>query len=161
MKLIAVSLSSGIYMVTVIAGNGKLVAVSLEGNIYVLGDADGRAKTEPTGLAADFGNEKVDGLNSKPAASARGSETLKPEASASGSGTWEADEIAFAKAKELISQGDPSGYAIWIGARDPSALNAIVQASKFEQMIVVDEDQNRIDELRRNWDAVMNSFAWP
>ncbi|HUP81945.1 MAG TPA: hypothetical protein VM260_25565 [Pirellula sp.] len=124
-----------------IAGNGKLVAVSSEGNIFVLGDADGTAKTEPTELTPDSDNRRVLSSNSKPVASA-----INPE-------FGEAGGTAYAKAKELLSHGDPSGYAIWFGARDTSVLDAIVQSSSFEQMIVVDEDPIRIDKLRRRWDA--------
>ncbi len=113
-----------------IAGNGKLVAVSLEGNIYVLGVAD-----------PDSDNRRVSSPNSKPVANA-----ISPE-------SGDAGGTAHAKAKELLSHGDPSGYAIWFGARDTSVLDAIVNSSSFEQMIVVDEDQNRIDKLRRSWDA--------
>ena len=121
-----------------IAGNGKLVAVSLDGNIIILGEPSGLAKIEPTSLAS--GSQEATNPNAK------------PEASAYGSASGIADDSVRTLAKELLSQGDASGFAIWFGARDRKTLDAIVESSAFEQMIVVDEDAKRIDPLRSDWD---------
>ena len=111
-----------------IAGNGKLVAVSMEGNIYVLGEV-GSKLTEPT---------------------------LEVARSSISSTNKTVDDTARIMAKELLSQGDASGYAIWLGVSDATnrnALNAIVATATFEQVIVVDGDAKRVEQLRRDWDS--------
>ena len=128
-----------------IAGSGKLVAVSLEGHVTILGDAAGLSKTEPTGFIAGSGNDA--NPNSKPEASANSS--IKNAFSLGQA----VDDFPKTKAQELLSQGDASGFAIWFGACDTTALHAIVESSTFEQMIVVDEDAKRVDKLRSDWDA--------
>lgn len=117
-----------------IAGNGKLIAVTMEGDVYVLGDAEGKP-IKPTSEIV------VAGVPNNPA---------NPENSAN------IAEQARAKAKALLSKGDAAGYSLWFGARDPSVLNAIVESAVFDQVVAVDEDLNRVEALRREWDA----FGW-
>ena len=108
-----------------IAGNGKLVAVSLEGDIFVLGDA--------TQIPTKLPNEVATmSLPSK---------------------DLSFDNVTKTKAKDLLSQGDASGFAIWFGAGDTRILNAVIDTNTFEQLIVIDSDANRIDTLRRDWDT--------
>ena len=108
-----------------IAGNGKLVAVSLEGDIFVLGDA--------TQIPTKLPNEVATmSLPSK---------------------DLSFDNVTTTKAKDLLSQGDASGFAIWFGAGDTRILNAVIDTNTFEQLIVIDSDANRIDTLRRDWDT--------
>ena len=108
-----------------IAGNGKLVAVSFDGLVYILGDPK-LAKSE---------------LNLQIAL------TAPPIAKSA------VEAKVAAKTKELLSQADASGYALWFGTNNCEVLNAIVDASAFDQMVVVDEDTKRVDALRREWDA--------
>lgn len=110
-----------------IAGNGKLIAVSLEGHIFILGDASANPSKPESEVAS--------------AAAA-----VPPTSNAS---------ISLRKqAKELLSPGDATGYAIWFGAHDRSTVDAIVESAAFEQLVVVDEDASRVDQLRRDWDKV-------
>lgn len=111
-----------------IAGNGKLVAVSMEGNVYVLGEAGLNPTKSPLELVR------------------------APDPST----TTRAENVARTDAKEMLSQGDASGYAIWFGMGDSNSrntLHAIVESAMFEQLIVVDEGAKRVDQLRREWDA--------
>jgi len=110
-----------------IAGNGKLVAVSLDGKISILGDAALEQSKQSTGLTV-------------------ASKAVIKEKSVN-------DELSRAKAKELLVQGDASGYAFWFGASDSEVLKAIVESYPFEQMTVVDPDGGRVDTVRREWDS--------
>ncbi len=111
-----------------IAGNGKLVAVSMSGDIYVLGEAI----TNPSQPKSEVVLAPISSTNKT------------------------AEDAAHALARELLSHGDSLGYAFWFGMGDAkarNALNAIVETSAFEQVIVVDEDAKRVEQLRRDWDA--------
>jgi len=111
-----------------IAGNGKLIAVSLEGHVYILGDA-AHSTSNPA------------------------SEIAVAEATAAAPVAIDSVSVR-ARVEELLSHGDATGYAIWFGAKDRSTIDAIVESSAFEQLVVVDEDASRVDKLRRDWDNV-------
>lgn len=115
-----------------IAGNGKLVAVSLEGNLLILGDA---------ALEGDAAFEK--GKSNNELAMTKASLPQEKNVYA---------ELSSSKTKELLSQGDASGHAIWFGASDSEVLKTIVASSLFDQMSVVDSDSKRVDKIRREWD---------
>lgn len=57
------------------------------------------------------------------------------------------------QAQKLLASGDAEGYALWYGAADESLIHAIAAVSPFIQLAVVDEDAERVDRLRRSWDA--------
>ena len=108
-----------------IAGNGKLVAVSLEGNVSILGNSPAQHGEQASELAVIAPSNKR---------------------------SVESDS-AKSRAKELLLQGDASGYAIWYGTCNSETLAAIVESKPFEQLIVVDADAARVDQVRRDWDA--------
>ncbi len=110
-----------------IAGNGKLIAVSLEGHIFILGDASANPRKPESDVAS---------------------------AAAAVPPTSNESAAVRKQAKELLSPGDATGYAIWFGAHDRTTVDAIVESGAFEQLVVVDEDASRVDQLRRDWDKV-------
>jgi len=57
------------------------------------------------------------------------------------------------RAEQLLAAGDAEGYALWYGAADESLLDAIATLSPFVQLAVVDPDSERVERLRRRWDA--------
>lgn len=55
-------------------------------------------------------------------------------------------------AKSLLSLGQAEGYGFWFGRSDASEVLALAQHSPFEQLAVVDHDEDRVAKLRRTLD---------
>jgi outer membrane protein assembly factor BamB len=54
--------------------------------------------------------------------------------------------------QRLLQAGDAQGYALWFDATDEALATAMAEASPFEQLAVVDEDRDRVERLRSDWD---------
>ncbi len=55
-------------------------------------------------------------------------------------------------ATSLLNLGQAEGYAFWFGRADAPEVLDIVENSPFEQLAVVDHDQQRVDKLRKMLD---------
>jgi outer membrane protein assembly factor BamB len=55
-------------------------------------------------------------------------------------------------AQQLLKVGDAAGYALWFGADDGSLLSAVIEASPFLELAIVDEDPARVAQLRQRCD---------
>jgi outer membrane protein assembly factor BamB len=63
------------------------------------------------------------------------------------------DAGALALAQELVEKADASqGYAICFGADQADLLDALLQTTRL-QIVVVDRDARRVEEMRRKYDA--------
>ncbi len=56
-------------------------------------------------------------------------------------------------ASTLLDACDAEGFALWFGEADSPAVEALAAASPFVQLAIVDQDVDRIAELRRRLDA--------
>jgi len=65
----------------------------------------------------------------------------------------EPDEADRRRAEAVLAAGSRSGYALWFGAADERLLDAVAAASSFTELAVVDADADRVDRLRRRFDA--------
>ena len=58
-----------------------------------------------------------------------------------------------AQAKALLAEADASeGYALWFGVEDGQLLEAVLLHSKL-RIVAVDPDAEKVEQLRRRWDA--------
>lgn len=55
-------------------------------------------------------------------------------------------------AADILSSGNPEGYAFWFGSADDELINAVAAKSAFVQLAVVDHDKARVDRLRTTLD---------
>jgi outer membrane protein assembly factor BamB len=67
----------------------------------------------------------------------------------------EIDPQAAERARRLLAAAEhPAGYALWFGVEDEQLLRAVVAAAGDDlQVVAVDPDANRVDRLRREFDA--------
>ncbi|MDP7018991.1 MAG: PQQ-binding-like beta-propeller repeat protein [Pirellulaceae bacterium] len=59
---------------------------------------------------------------------------------------------ALMSVAELLSSADAAGYAFWFGAEDGELIKALAVDSPFVQLAVVDQNENTVQRLRRQWD---------
>ncbi len=55
-------------------------------------------------------------------------------------------------AEYLLQSGDAQGYALWFDAADENLVSAVAARAPFEQLAVVDEQADRVERLRTEWD---------
>lgn len=65
------------------------------------------------------------------------------------------DPESASRINRLLGSGDPQGYALWFGAKDTQLIEALANESAFAQLAVIDEDQERVDQLRSHLDSAL------
>ena len=60
---------------------------------------------------------------------------------------------AVQSAIELLKGGMAEGYSLWLGAADESLVTAMAAQSPFVELTIVDAQDDRVDRLRRQFDA--------
>lgn len=56
------------------------------------------------------------------------------------------------KAETLLSHGQAEGYALWFGRADSPQLSGLIATSPFSQLAIVDDDEARVQALRKRLD---------
>ncbi len=126
-----------------IAADSKLFAVSLEGKLTAYGSLPDANHPE------------------EPALTARTSTDRRPQRGPNpGKGISAKPEMLTAPSPETLTmleaighQSPAEGYGFWIGRSDAAMVEALTQAKLFTQLAVIDSDAERVDTLRRRFDA--------
>lgn len=101
---------------------GRIVVVGDAGTVAVLGDSETASpKLAPRAQAANAAGSRKPG-----------------------------DRTAAGKSRDcpLLQHGQPEGYAFWFGRADSPQLAELIASSPFVQLAVVDDDEQRIHNLR-------------
>ncbi len=111
-----------------LVASGKLFAVTLDGKLLAFGDSEGtgeNSKAEPRELADEDHRETG----------------------------WDISAADRQIATEVLASSPAEGFAFWFGSTDSGVARSLAMQSPFEQLVMVDEDANRVKRMRRQVEA--------
>jgi outer membrane protein assembly factor BamB len=125
-----------------VVADRKIFAVTAAGDILAYGDAKststGDSHVAQSGLAE---TEELSSTTGHSNASGRKSN---------------ADSVSKARERlsSLFELGQPEGYAYWFGPCSTETVAALAEQSPFEQLAIVDDDEQSIDSIRQQLDTL-------